>query len=118
MLGPSIELMYYKVYITCRLRYWNIINELGAQCSVAELCCLNNLREVSQIKEDLWTHIQIKILYCYCNCILQLTEMLLCLKNTQNCSPEVNPTLCTGSVSMLSSVCIGSTTAHLLLNSS
>jgi len=49
--------------ITCRLWYWNIINELGVQCSVTELCSLNNLREVSQIKEDLWTHIQIKRFY-------------------------------------------------------
>lgn len=63
MLGTSIELMYYKVFITCRLRYWNIINELGARCSVTELCSLNNLGEVSQIKEDLWTHIQIKRFY-------------------------------------------------------
>jgi hypothetical protein len=79
MLGPSIEFMYYKVLITCILRYWNLINELGARYSLTELCSLNNLREVSQIKEALWTHIQIKRFYTgYCKCTIQLTEMLLC----------------------------------------
>lgn len=86
--GPSIHFMYYKVFIACRLRHWSIINELGARCSVTELCSLNNLREVSQIKEDLWTHIQSKRFYNgYCNGILQFTGMLLCMKYRQNCSP-------------------------------
>ena len=65
MLMPSNAGHFNRIDVLQSIYYVQIkiLDELGARCPVTELCSLNNLGEVSQIKEDLWTHIQIKRFY-------------------------------------------------------